>query len=564
MYLTYLSDGKHIVTAGRSICLWDASSGKLIRQMDSNYGLAFRVAVSPDGKTLAAGGTMPGGLGEKVVRLFEIATGKETRTLETKEFLPLPIEFSIDGKTLTTFAREGSWQVWDVASGKQIQKPVDASKVEKRKWFENGPRPENGWTIVSPDLRISASRAEDGEIRVIELPSKKVRSRFKTPKWSGTCMVISADNRYLAAADNSYRVEGGAKVLVWRLETGELAHELKAGHGISAIAFSPDMKTVAAVGADCTLRVWDMATGRAAGINDGHTDAILDVAFSRDSRTVVSAGADGTIRRWNLASAKETGQFATPPFGQMVDGRALSFDGGLFAHALGPKVWDATTGNKLDRFPDIEPFGFATAFSRDGKKLAVGGKAMKVFDVESGKEIADVDLGLIPAYIAFSPDNHLMAISIQANAARFYWGILVVDKSGKVVSSFAGAKGLPNSVAFSPDGKFVASGFGDPKVDSPGFAFWNVATGEKTRTVGGQQGVGRVVFSPDGSIIAAAAGPFAILWDYKTGKEFARLYGHRGDVLALAFSHDGAHLATASADTTVLIWSVGKIGAKSQ
>jgi len=106
-------------------------------------------------------------------------------------------------------------------------------------------------------------------------------------------------------------------------------------------------------------------------------------------------------------------------------------------------------------------------------------------------------------------------------------------------------------VAYSPDGKSLASGSSDNTV-----RLWDVATGNELRRLEGHADwVWSVAFSPDGKSLASGSSDNTVrLWDVAAGKELRRLEGHAASVLSVAFSPDGKSLASGSYDKTVRLW----------
>ncbi|KAA6414807.1 MAG: hypothetical protein FRX48_01557 [Lasallia pustulata] len=148
--------------------------------------------------------------------------------------------------------------------------------------------------------------------------------------------------------------------------------------------------------------------------------------------------------------------------------------------------------------------------------------------------------------VAFSPDGKQLASGSGDETVRI-WDAA----TGATLQTFEGHSDWVGAVAFSPDGKQLASGSGDETV-----RIWDAPTGATLQTLEGHSGlVFGVAFSPDGKQLASGSGDETVrIWDAATGATLQTLEGHSGRVGAVAFSPDGKQLASGSDDETVRIW----------
>ncbi len=116
------------------------------------------------------------------------------------------------------------------------------------------------------------------------------------------------------------------------------------------------------------------------------------------------------------------------------------------------------------------------------------------------------------------------------------------------------------ALAFSPDGCALAAAHGRHYTGNEGVVnIWDVDAGSRVARLGSHAiRTQAVAYSPDGKWLATGGADCKVrLWNPRNGKEVAALDGHRGAVVALAFTPDGRHLVSGSHDTTVLVWPVG-------
>jgi WD40 repeat protein len=150
--------------------------------------------------------------------------------------------------------------------------------------------------------------------------------------------------------------------------------------------------------------------------------------------------------------------------------------------------------------------------------------------------------------VAISPDGRLVATGF------LYEGIKIWEvDTGIPVHSLRGHTSSVNSVAFSPDSQWLASASRDRDIK-----LWDVCTGQEFRTLSGHDGeVAAVTFSPDGQWLASASHDRTVrLWRVVTGQEVEPFEGHTRAVTSAVFSPDGALLASGSIDKTIKLWEV--------
>jgi WD40 repeat protein len=351
---------------------------------------------------------------------------------------------------------------------------------------------------------------------------------------------------------------------LWDLATGK--ERRLAGHpfSVSAVAFSPDGKTLASVGQESVIHFWDLATGRDRLTFPEHESYVKSVTFSPDGRTLATGALDGTVRFWQAATGKPLRRIDTAGRVYQV---TFSRDGKLVTAAgeAGPiRVWDAGTGRVVRSFGGTEPRRSSCLFSPDGLTLATGagdGK-IRLWDIATGKELRCFTTDHADAFIiGFSPDGKRLVggslgFSTLSGSAASVWDLT----TGRRIRhwSLTGTSTVWHFI-MAPDGRTVAAGHHwPPRALYPAVHFWDSSTG-KAWTAGLPQ-TGRmfsITASPDGRTLAwGNESGTVVVWEMATARIRRRFEAHRSGICALAFSPDGRVLATGSEDSTALLWDL--------
>jgi WD40 repeat protein len=191
------------------------------------------------------------------------------------------------------------------------------------------------------------------------------------------------------------------------------------------------------------------------------------------------------------------------------------------------------------------------AFTADGKELVAGSaRALNYFDAGTGTPTTPTKQVLLPwatDKVVYSPAANVMACGDTRGLAL--WSNVREKEPQKKRLDLAGPF---RALAFSADGKRLAAVGGRATMK-----VWDATTGKELRTLTEpEQGVTGLALSPDGRLLAGAAGKAVMLWDAETGEARATLPGHAAAVTALGFSADGKRLVSGSEDGAVKLWDV--------
>jgi WD40 repeat protein len=362
-------------------------------------------------------------------------------------------------------------------------------------------------------------------------------------------MALSPDGKTLASGSWE-----DPHIRLWDVATGtEKLHFKAHGQDVLTIAYSPDGKTLASTGNLATFHFFDAADGKALRKAGDYFGGLQAIEYAPDGKTRIGIES-GTVHVFDAATGKSLRKFDAPY--RNMAGLTLSRDGKTAATFWGGPntfdLWDVAGGKLLHPAPGHRHAITSLAFTADGKTLfsAAGltDYGLPEWDATTGEQrglLGDIPFGVFG--LALSPDGKTLA-ACNENLIRLW------DLAGrKTVGNCKGHSGIVVSVAWSADGKTLASGSYYDKT----IRVWDSATGKQLRVIqANQEWIGGFALSPDGVTVAAGAyrdGSIR-LWSTATGKELRRIATSQGTVYALAFSPDGSVLTSGGATGGVDLW----------
>jgi len=454
----YVARGSH----GTPARLWNISDGEgyVIRNFKVDVeAFAISLAISHDGKMLAAG-CIGNGRGEIMICLWFMPTGGLRARLPSSD--AVSIHFTPDDKTLVSATENGSIDIWDVGTGVRRQTITAGLGIIRR-------------AALTPDGKTVAIGAVSSEIGQwdIETGQKKLAELVGHSREISS-VVYAPDGKLIATlADNG-------EVRLWDAATGKQRRQMKSSYS-GHLAFDPTGKQLATGGQGSgAVDLWDVHSGERTRVLTQGEKTVRQVGFSPNGSYLVTVGSNSQA------------SWSSRPITDQVH------------------VWDAMTGQHIRQFELAAPSTESMLLLPGDRSVVLGAaysaesKGMQVLDLETGAQTG-VAIGHASSVNSLAYGNGLVASGSRDKTVRL-WD----PATWKEVAVLQGHEDTVQSVAFSPDGKWLAS------CDLAGSVrVWNVETCKQVHEFPGQgYGTMSVCFSPKGDrIVTALKNATALVWD---------------------------------------------------
>jgi WD40 repeat protein len=549
--LAFSPDGKYLLSASEdsTLKLWDPNTGQEIRTLRGHSNIVTSMAVNADGTLIASAAL------DHSLRVWNAATGETVASFHGPAPAVYLLKITPDSSSLITAETVSTGtvlRIWDIKSGHQRLTIKREDAAVSQVFFrgstmlvaeESGDDDSTG-SLTTYNLQngrqmqtrpaLLCGASDNGKWIAIDRSIEKARRAVivdlahdkpvATLAGQVSRVAFSADGAWLA-----YEALSGDTAVVRRTAGGPAQTIHGRGAEFSMLALSPDGRRLATSGADFSIHIWDVESGKLAHATSGqYTPSVI--AFSPDGKLVAvnGGGTDlgNAVQVWDIA---RKAQVAAPRVKKPVVGLSLDKDGAYLAvSAPSLEVFSTRTMASVAKFDCGSAAALSPVFSPTAKWVAANcGGVVTVWPVDGiGEALHFGDASAANnGPVLFSSDGRVLA----AAAAT---GVLLFDMTERRIVQTVKTADPASAMAFSADGELLACG------GRQSLLLLSMRTRRKVWSVDSGQAVSALKFTRDGRGLMVATDSLT-LFDTVTGRPIRKLAENVPNVSGTAFSVDG-------------------------
>ncbi|KAJ3120547.1 POC1 centriolar protein A [Nowakowskiella sp. JEL0407] len=463
---------------------------------DTHMDVVNSVAISRDERMMVSGS------GDTTVKIWNLNTGKEIRTL-SGHLKPVNAVAICNERLIVSGSRDKTLKFWYASTGKEIRTcvghsgsinsvaiceekglVVSGSSDRTLKIWEmetgvniltlSGHMGEVTSVAISSDGKLVVSGSHDNTVKLWNADTgKEIRTMMCHRKFV-RAVVISLEGNIIVSGSEDKTLK------IWSLSTGEELRTLIERSEVVAVALSIDGNVFVVGSNDNTVKMWDMSSGKLIRTLIGHTSRIRSVCMNNMGNLIASGSNDKSVKIWNTNVQEDTRTL----HGHTHEVRcvAISHDRNVIVSGSDDKslrIWNTKTGKEIRTLTGHSSNVTAVSISENGILMVSGSadKTVKIWNINTGK-ILRTCVGHFDEVrgVAIS-ENANIVVSGSNDRTVKVWDLT----SGQEIYSFAGHETWVRAVSISIDGKTIKS------VDQAnGELYWSMENGSCTTGVGSE------------------------------------------------------------------------------
>ncbi len=573
-------DNKYLVSCSedKNIILWDFETAKEIKRITGHQQEISCIDINNDNTQIASGESGKELDTKYSVKIWNIKTGEEIRTIKPNAGKIKFVKFVDNGKFLLI---AGTIKIlyYDLETGKKIRdylgldeelknfsiskdQKIIAAQTSKNiiiwdinqraivKSIEN-----NGALFTSIKLDYNGNNLlagfKDNSLKVYNTISGKEIKNMEAFRYPIQTLTIDDKNQFILASDSKSKY---FKII--NFNTTQEIHSIEAHDAqVGRIKISDNNRLIITAGSwDKSIKVWDLATGNFIKSFSGIDKDIFDHAYI-DSSNYYAIGKIRNKAFLNYLSKQINNQTYKDKNGE-VSCIAISPNKQLLAFGTSKnisKICNTNSQKEIYNLTGQKSWIRKIAFGYNGKLLATASfEQIKIWNSETGKEIISIDKAFkVPYSICFSKDNKKIAVGGRKMAKVFD------IETGKEINTFK-IKTIAYALDFSHDNKFLVVGEGfKTERDKYKITIWNLENGKNTQNFNGhERQITAIKFSYGDSLIVSSGNKLIKIWNITSGKKIKEIKAHERWINDIEFGFDNQRLISTSQDGTTKIWDL--------